>query len=197
MFKSNKPFLDFSLCVIFFHFSWQIGWPIFFTFEYDILHSNEFWTSIVSTSSCLFQAITFILWQRYSEKRGSSLLIFYATMLMAFTPFFYLLSKSMLHIVLLSVVSGSAISGITLLLLNNLYEVVPDSDRTTYIAFYTIMTNITLMFAPILGMKLKSATNIYFALFIVGVLRVLSSISFYIRYRKYKNIIINKKSLEF
>jgi MFS family permease len=188
MFKCNKPFLDFSLCVIFFHFSWQMGWPIFFTYEYDILHSNEFWTSIVSTSSCLFQAITFILWQRYSEKRGSSLLIFYAAMLMAFTPFFYLLSKSMLHIVLLSVISGSAISGTTLLLLNNLYEVVPDSDRTTYIAFYTVMTNITLMFAPILGMKLKSATNIYFALFIVGVLRILSSIAFYIRYRKYKNI---------
>ena len=127
---------------------------------------------------------TLLSWSHYKDKWEA----FIETMLMAFTPFFYLLSKSMLHIVLLSVISGSAISGTTLLLLNNLYEVVPDSDRTTYIAFYTIMTNITLMFAPILGMKLKSATNIYFALFIVGVLRILSSIAFYIRYRKYSVI---------
>ena len=195
MFKKNKPFLDFSLCVIFFHFTWQMGWPIFFTFEYDVLHSNEFWTSIVSTSSCIFQAVTYILWQKYSEKKGNRLLIFYATMLMAFTPFIYLISKSMLNVALLSVVSGSAVSGVTLLLLNNLYEVAPDSDRTTYIALYTIITNITLMFAPILGMKLKAATNIYFALLIVGILRILASIAFYLRYKKYKKLLLKKSAI--
>lgn len=186
LFKNNRPFLDFSLCVIFFHFTWQMGWPLFFTYEYDVLKSNEFWTSIVSTVSCLTQALTFIRWQRYSEKKGNNLLIFYATMLMAFTPFLYLLSKSMLYVAIFNIVSGTAMSGITLLLLNNLYEVAPDCDRTTYIAFYTIITNLTLMIAPILGMKLKLATNVYFALLIVGILRILSSFTFYIRYRKYK-----------
>ncbi|MDV3429289.1 MAG: MFS transporter [Bacillota bacterium] len=187
MFKGNKPFLNFSLCVIFFHFTWQMGWPIFFTYEYDVLHSNEFWTSISSTANCIFQAVTFILWQKYSEKKGNKLLIFYAAMLMAITPFAYLISRSMIHIALLSIVSGSAVSGTTLLLLNNLYETVPDADRTTYIALYTIITNITLMFAPVLGMRLKAAMNIYFALLIVGILRILASFAFYLRYRKYKN----------
>lgn len=190
MFKNNKHFITFSLCVVFFHFTWQMGWPIFFTYEYDILHSNEFWTSISSTANCIFQAITFILWQKYSEKKGNRLLIFYAALLMAITPFVYLISRSMIHIVLLSIISGSAVSGTTLLLLNNLYETVPDADRTTYIAFYTVITNITLMIAPVLGMKLKAATDIYFALLIVGILRVLASFAFYLRYKKYKKAIV-------
>lgn len=188
LFKNNRPFIDFCICVVFFHFTWQMGWPVFFTYEYEYLNSNEFWTSIVSTVSCLTQALTFIMWQKLSEKKGNKILIFYSTLLMAFSPFMYLISKSMLSVALLNIVIGVALSGIILLLLNNLYEVSPDADRTIYIAFYTIITNITLMIAPLVGMKLKSMTNIYTALLIIGILRILSSFSFYIRYKKYKNI---------
>jgi MFS family permease len=168
---SNKRFLDYSICVVIFHFAWQMGWALFFTYEYDVLHSNESWSSIIATVSCIAQAITFPLWQRLSEKKGNAFAIFVA-------------------ILFLNIVTGSAVAGTTLLLLSNLYESAPNKDRTLYIAVYTVMTNITLMFSPLIGMKLKGLTNIYIALIVVGVLRLLSSLAFYLRYKKYKGSVL-------
>lgn len=183
---SNKKFLDYCLCVVAFHFAWQMGWPIFFSYEYDVLHSNESWASIISTVACISQAITFPLWQKLSEKKGNAFAIAVAIFLMSITPFLYLISTTIYHIIFFSAITGAAVAGTILLLLSNLYEAAPNEDRTLYIAIYTVITNVTLMFAPILGMKLKGLTNIYIALFIVGVLRFLSAIGFYLRYLKYR-----------
>jgi MFS family permease len=183
---SNKQFLDYCICVVIFHFSWQMGWPLFFSYEYDILHSNEFWSSLIATVSCVAQAITFPLWQKLSEKKGNAFSISIAIFLMGITPFLYLISNKIYHIVIFNIITGSAVAGTTLLLLNSLFETAPNKDRTLYIGVYTVITNITLMFSPILGMKLKVLTNIYTALLIVGILRLLSAIVFYFRYLKYK-----------
>lgn len=183
---SNRKFFDFCICVMFFHFAWQMGWPLFFSYEVDTLHSNELWSSIISTVSCIAQALTFPLWQKLSEKRGNEVSIFAAVFLMGVTPFLYLLSTRIYHVAIFTVVTGAAVAGTTLLLLSNLYSSAPNENRTLYIGIYTIITNITLAFAPILGMKLKSLTNINTALLIVGILRISSSIAFYLRYVKCK-----------
>lgn len=187
MTTSNKRFLHYCICVVMFHFAWQMGWPLFFSYEVDILHSNESWTALITTVSCIAQAITFPLWQKLSEKKGNEFSIFLAIFIMGLTPFMYMISTNIIHVVLFNFVTGSAVAGTTLLLLNNLYESAPNENRTLYIGIYTVLTNITLMAAPILGMNLKHWTNIYIALFIVGSLRLLSSIAFFMRYRAYKH----------
>jgi MFS family permease len=183
---SNRRFLDYCICAVIFHFAWQMGWAIFFTYEYDILHSNELWSSIIATISCLSQALTFPMWQKLSEKKGNTFAITLAVFLMSITPFLYLISTSIIHVVIFSAITGAAVAGTILLLLNNLYESAPNEDRTLYIGIYTVLTNITLMFAPILGMKLKGLTNIYTALAVVGFLRFLSAVVFYFRHLKCK-----------
>lgn len=186
MVVSNKSFLHFCICVMIFHFAWQMGWALFFSYEVDILHSNESWTSLESAVSLIVQAITFPLWQKLAEKKGNTYALFWAILLMACCPFFYIISRNMYHVLLFTVVTGSAVAGTTLLLLSSLYETAPNENRTLYIGVYTIITNITLMFAPILGMKLKSLTNIYIALVVVGTLRLFGALAFFIRYRKSK-----------
>lgn len=188
MLKENKAFFDFSICILLFHFAWQMGWPLFFSYEVDILHSNESWTSLTNTVSFIVQAATFPLWQKLAEKKGNNFTIFWAILFMACCPFFYMISSSMYHVVAFTIITGSATAGTTLLLLNTLYETSPDENRTVFIAVYTVLTNITLIFAPIIGMKLKNFTNIWIALCIVGILRLFSAFSFYFRYKKYKDI---------
>ncbi|MFL0269168.1 MFS transporter [Candidatus Clostridium radicumherbarum] len=183
---SNKKFLDFCICVVAFHFAWQMGWPLFFSYEVDILHSNESWTAIIGTVSFISQAIGFPLWQKLSEKKGNAISITFAILIMSITPFLYLISTHIYHIAIFNFFTGAAIAGTTLLLLNSLYEVAPNENRTLYIAVYTILTNITLMFAPILGVKLKAVTNIYTALLVVGILRLTSTLLFYFRHLKYR-----------
>ncbi|MFL0248391.1 MFS transporter [Candidatus Clostridium stratigraminis] len=183
---SNKKFLDFCICVVAFHFAWQMGWPLFFSYEVDILHSNESWTAIIGTVSFISQAIGFPLWQKLSEKKGNAISITFAIFIMSITPFLYLISKHIYQIAIFNFFTGAAIAGTTLLLLNSLYEAAPNENRTLYIAVYTILTNITLMFAPILGVKLKAVSNIYIALLVVGILRLTSTLLFYFRYLKYR-----------
>jgi MFS family permease len=183
---SNKKFLDYCICIVIFHFAWQMGWALFFTYEYDILHSNELWSSIIATVSCLSQALTFPMWQKLSEKKGNAFAITLAVLLMSVTPFLYLISRNIIHVVIFSTITGAAVAGTVLLLLSNLYEAAPNEDRTLYIGIYTVLTNITLMFAPILGMKLKALTNTYTALAVVGFLRFLAAVIFYFRYLKHK-----------
>jgi MFS family permease len=180
---SNQKFLFYCICVFLFHFSWQLAWPIFFTYEVDILHSNESWTSMINTVSFITQAISFPIWQRVSEKKGNNFTIFLSTLLISFPPIAYtLLVKNMYHAVLVNIISGISVSGITLSLLNNLYEVTPNENRTLFIGVYTIVTNITLMFAPLIGMQLKEVVSIENALLIAGILRILASSSFLLRY---------------
>lgn len=183
MIISNKRFLVFCICVFAFHFAWQLAWPLFFTYEVDVLHSNESWTSLINTVSFITQAISFPLWQKLSEKKGHGFTLFLSTLLISFPPISYaLLVHNMVHAVLTNIISGIAISGIMLSLLNNLYEVAPNENRTMYIAIYTILTNVTLMIAPLLGMQLKGIVSITSALFISGILRILASSLFLLRH---------------
>lgn len=184
--KSQKKFIDFCVPVVLFHFAWQMGWPIFFSYEYDVLHTNEAWAALEAAVSLIFQAIAYVKWQKLSEKKGNYLVMFFAIVSMGMCPFLYSISTHIWQIVIFTALTGSATAGTVLLLSNNLYETAPDENRTLYIAIYTVLTNITLMVAPILGMELKACLNIYYALIIVGILRLLSSSLFYIRYRKYK-----------
>jgi MFS family permease len=126
------------------------------------------------------------MWQKLSEKKGNAFAITLAVFLMSITPFLYLISTNIIHVVIFSAITGAAVAGTVLLLLSNLYEAAPNEDRTLYIGIYTVLTNITLMFAPILGMKLKGLTDIYTALAVVGFLRFLSAVVFYFRHLKYK-----------
>ena len=190
MFKivsSNKKFLNFSICVVIFHFAWQMGWPLFFTYEYDVLHSNEFWTSIIATASFIFQTIAFIYWQKFSEKKGNTYAMFITAFLMAFCPFLYLFATHIYQVVFFNIITATAYAGTFLMLTNNLFESAPDENRTIYIAFYTIITNITLVVAPLLGMQLKHIFDVRTALTIDGCLRLFAGFIFYLRYRKYKN----------
>lgn len=183
--KSDKSFVEYCICVVIFHFAWQMGWPIFFSYEVDILHSNESWTSIITMVSLITQAVSYPFWQKLSEKKGNSYAIFWAIFFMACCPFSYMIAKSMYYVVVFTIITGFSVAGTSLLLLNNLYETAPDNNRTLYIAVYTIITNVTLMIAPILGMKLKNWTNIYTALFVVGILRLIGALAFYVRHRRY------------
>jgi Na+/melibiose symporter-like transporter len=183
MLWSNKAFVIFCLCAVFFQFGWVIGWPLFFTYEMDILHSNESLASFSSTFACLIQAFAFPVWQKLCERKGNTFIIIICAFLLALTPLFYLVAKNMYYIIAFQTVSATATAGITLLLMNNLFEVCPDKNRTTYIGVYTVLLNIAIVIAPIIGMNIKQIFNLRDALVVVAILRTLSGIAFVLRYR--------------
>ncbi|MBZ4662681.1 MAG: transporter [Caloramator sp.] len=181
---NQREYLIFITTVIIFHFTWQMGWPLFLTYEVDYLHTNEFWASIISTINGLAMAFGYRFWGRFSKHHGNSLALTLATVGMSFAPFMYAMSTKIYHVAYFVVITGLSVSGTMLLLLNSLYEVAPRENRTSYIAFYNLVTNITLVIAPWVGMKLYQVTTIRTALIIVGVLRFISGMLFILRHRR-------------
>ncbi|MCX7694773.1 MAG: MFS transporter [Caloramator sp.] len=180
----NKEYLIFITTVIIFHFTWQMGWPLFLTYEVDYLHTNEFWASIISTINGLAMAFGYRFWGRFSKNRGNSLALTLAAVGMSFAPFMYAMSTKIYHVAYFVVITGLSVSGTMLLLINSLYEVAPRENRTSYIAFYNLVTNITLVIAPWVGMKLYRVTTIRIALVIVGILRFISGMLFILRHKR-------------
>ncbi|GFR34244.1 MFS transporter [Thermobrachium celere] len=187
--KNQREYLIFIAIVVAFHFTWQMAWPLLLTYEVDYLHTNEFWTSIISTINGLAMAFGYRFWGKFSRKKGNAVALTISAIGMSFAPFLYALSTKIYHITYFVVITGLSVSGVMLLLLNSLFEVAPRENRTSYIAFYNLLTNITLVIAPWVGMKLYKLTTIKTALIIIGVLRFISGLLFLIRHKKaYKKV---------
>ena len=188
MFK-QKNYINFMICVVAFHFTWQMAWPVFLTYEVDYLHSNEMWSAIISTISGLGTTFGYYFWRKFTDKHGNSLGIAIAVLGMGTCPLLYNLTTHIRQVAYFTGLIGFSCAGILLILLNTLYEVAPRENRTTYIAFYNLSTNITLVIAPWVGMQLYSMLGIKTALFIIGILRLSTSLLFFKRHKSQNNSI--------
>lgn len=184
---AHKEYLIFIICVIVFHFSWQMGWSLFLIDEVDVLHSNELWSGIISTVNSAFMVIGYIYWRKFVEKRGNSLGIALSSIGTALCPIFYAMSTKIYHVAIFTALIGFTYSGVQLILLNTLFETSPRENRTSYIVIYNLATNITLLFAPWVGLEIYKLSTLYTALLIVGGFRFLAVFLFFIRSIKIKN----------
>ncbi len=181
---TNKPFIDYVICIALFNIVWQMGWPVLFSYEYNVLHSNEFWTSLITIVSSLVQTFTYIFWYKFSKKRGYDLPLAISAFLLSLVPLVYAVSTHMYQIVLLNLLSGLGVSGINLFSLNNLYEVIPKNNKTPYITFFSITGTVTLIFTPSIGIFIKDHIGFFSTLILISILRVLASSLFFVRYKK-------------
>ena len=178
---THKEYVIFIICVIVFHFSWQMGWSLFLIDEVDVLHSNELWSGVISTVNSAFMVIGYIYWRKFVEKRGNSLGIAISAIGTALCPILYAMSTKIYHVAIFTALIGFTYSGVQLILLNTLFETSPRENRTSYIALYNLATNITLLFAPWVGLKIYKITSLSTALLIVGGFRFFSVFLFFIR----------------
>jgi MFS family permease len=185
----QKGYVVFMICVMIFNFTWQMGWPLFLTYEVDYLHTNEMWSAILATASGICSAFGFAYWRKFSEKRGTALALTVSSIGLAINPILEAMTNHISQILYFNGIIGFANAGLNLVLLNSLYEVAPRENRTSYIAFYNLATNITLVIAPWAGMQIYKFVDIRTSLVIVGILRLLASGIFFIRQRKQKPVL--------
>lgn len=185
MFK-HKNYMYFIICTIVFNFAWQMGWPVFLTYEYNYLHSNEMWSGLNTTINGICTAIGYVYWRRLSEKIGTAKTLAFGTAGVALAPVFYVISTSIVHISIFSSIIGFFSASTLLVLISTLYEVAPVENRTAYIAFYNLVTNLTLIAAPWVGMEIYKVTDIWTTFIIVAAFRFFASLLFFIRQKKLK-----------
>lgn len=182
----QKKFITFLICSVMFHFGWQMGWPLFSIYTIKILGANESWLSIITITGGASAIIASARWAKFADKKGNSLGLALATLGMSVTPILYAFSRSLIQLVFFNIIVGMCVAGTILILFNLLLEVTPDKNRTVYIAIYNIVINVSAAIAPLFSVWLKDMTSIYFTLILVGVLRMIGSLAFFVRNTKLK-----------
>lgn len=176
---SNKKFLLFTFASLFFHIGWIGAQPLFNIYTIKILKADETWLATISIASAISSIWAYTQWPKFADKRGNNVALALAIIGMGVTPFLYAICNSLWLLVLFNVLIGVSVAGTVLLLFNILLEIIPNENRTIYIAIYNTLIAIISGIAPILGVKIMDITNITIALIAVGTVRLISTIFFY------------------
>ena len=179
---SNKPFLIFCLCGFVFHLTWQMGWPLYFIYYVDYARLNEFQIGLISVATGLTQFLSYSIWNRLIEKKGSNLIIVMGAAGLAVNPFCFTTLWSFPMILLINIFVGIFIAGFNLTLFCSLLETLPTQNKTVYISVFNTLTNVTGFIAPLIGVWLYNHTSIYLALGLIGAFRVSATLFYIVRW---------------
>ncbi len=186
---SNKPFITFCICGFAFHLVWQMGWPLYFIYYADYAKLNEFQLGLVNVAYGLTQFLSYSMWSRLIDKKGSSLMIIFGAAGMASSPLIFTSLWSFPIILLINVFLGIFMAGFNLSLFINLLETLPEGKKTVYISVFNTLTNITGFIAPLIGVWLYIHTNIFLALGLIGVFRVCATLLYVLRWWKTRGLL--------
>lgn len=180
---ANKPFMEFTLVSLIFHFAWQMAWPIFFIYHVDYLHANEAWLSYIGVVNSLASVVTFSFWRKIIDKRGVKWTVMIGAAGLAFNPILTVSARSLFVVLLVNIGVGLTSASFQLSLFQNLMEVVPSRGKTMNIAIYTAMISISGFISPMIGVWIYQMTSIHVSMVFNGFLRFAAVGLFYWRYR--------------
>ncbi|MCT4661476.1 MAG: MFS transporter [Tissierellales bacterium] len=180
----QKGLMSFMACSLLFHFGWQMGWPLFSIYQINVLKADEGWLSMITIVASLASIFSVTLWSKFADKYSNTLTLSIATLGMSITPILYTFASSVEVLTVLNILPGICTAGTLLILFNLMLEVVPSENRIIYIAIYTTLINLSAAISPVIGIWIKEQTSIYVVLLVVGVLRMIGSIAFFIRSKR-------------
>lgn len=171
-------FLRFTLTSLFFHFAWQVAWPLFTLYQTKVLGANNLWISILNLSNTGGSLLGYGFWTRHMQKNGSLKTLFTSTLGIFIVPLVYAFSTSLYTIAFFNIVTGAIFSGVMLSLFNALLDMTPEERKTTYIGYYNTAINASAIFAPMAGVALLNAFGYQAAFLTSAALRLAGSLAF-------------------
>ncbi len=183
---TNKEFRIFIILSFIFHVSWQMGWPLFFIYQVDVVGINEAWLSYVNVAVGFAGILTYTMWGKVIEKKGAKFVLIIGTLGLAVNALTIILVKSQYMLLIQSTLTGLTFSAFSLAIFENLIEVVPKKNKTINIALYTTLINISQFVSPMVGVWFYKHTSIIISLGFIGAFRLFASILFFFRYLKGK-----------
>lgn len=176
----NRPYVTFLVCAFVFQFGWQMAWPIFNIYNVKIAGATAFWISLFTVCSQIGQIVSFKWWGRYSEKYGHARALLLSCIGMGLTTTITIFSTNLYYLLLTNFISGIALSGITLLLFNELLAVSPIEERTNGIAYYQLMVGAVGFISPQVGVLLYETLGLSFSMNVSTIIRIIGGILFFL-----------------
>lgn len=177
----EKPYRDFLGSTLLLYFGWQMGWPLFLKYQVTHLGANNSWMSYFNLVSSVVSFFAYPFWGRFSDRRGPRTALIYASAGLGLVPIFFSLSTTLSAVLLINLYTGVVASGLNLLLFNGLLEVSPVEGRTTSIAFYNTLVNLSATVAPVVAMSLYQSVGVHRALYVAAAFRFLGALAIYLK----------------
>ncbi|NLV36970.1 MAG: MFS transporter [Clostridiaceae bacterium] len=184
----NKPFVILCICGFFYHFTWQMAWPVFFIYNTGYAHLNELQLAALSFASGAAQFLSFSLWNKFLAKRGNSFGVFIAAFGVALSPLPYVMLLNFPLLVMANILTGFALAGLNLTLFLNLLDTLPEDNKTIHISLFNTLTSITGFIAPMVGLWIYGQTSIFLTMGIATAARLTASMGYFLRWRSQKKI---------
>jgi len=168
----------FSVSAIIYIFAWQAAWPIYTKVKVDTLLATNTMMSIDTIVGAIGSLFGFQLWARIADHKGTGWTVFASALMLALTPYCWIYAPNMTWVYVYDLVGGVATAGFQQSAFNRLLELVPENGRQRAIAIYTTLSQVSAIFAPIIGMMLYTAVPFGLCMFIMGSVRVVGSLCF-------------------
>jgi len=189
----NRRFLFFAVVVIMFYITWRMDGTIFYLSQVKYLGLSEFWLSASNAATTVAQIISIPIWTKLNERMGVRFGLIFGAFGLVLSPLCIVLPLSaegmtriILHVVLRFVVDFS-FTTVTLNLLQNLLQVIPEKNRTLSIAVYNTLIAIVGSFMPMVGVRIYTAfgadqTAMVKTMLLMGGVRIISLLAMIYRW---------------
>jgi|GEM_PF-481835 len=174
----GRSYYLFSVSAIIYIFAWQAAWPIYTKVKVDTLLATNTMMSIDTIVGAIGSLFGFQLWARIADHKGTGWTVFASALMLALTPYCWIYAPNMTWVYVYDLVGGVATAGFQQSAFNRLLELVPENGRQRAIAIYTTLSQVSAIFAPIIGMMLYTAVPFGLCMFIMGSVRVVGSLCF-------------------
>lgn len=178
----DKEFRGFTLLAFLFHVSWQMAWPLFFLYQVNELHADEAWISYIAVTFGISSVVTYPFWGKIIAKKGAKSIIVVGTFGLAMNALTLPFIKSLPVLLIVNILTGLTFGAFMLGLFENLMQVLPKGNKTLNIAIYTTFINISGLISPLVGVAIYKMTSLSFTLILSGILRLVVTAFFIIRY---------------
>lgn len=177
----SKKFIYFNITSFIYYFTWIMAWPIFTVYKVNFLHANNGWMSIFTIVSSIGSILAFYKWADLSNKKGNGFTVALSALLLGFIPLMWATTKSLYVGAVFDFLGGIAVGGYNMLLLNWLLELLPPtSGKMSYIAVFTLITQIAAFIAPMFGMWLYTQIGYVVFMILTGIARIVVSILYFL-----------------
>jgi MFS family permease len=179
-YKLNQGRIYYLFCVsaIIYIFAWQSAWPIYMKVKADTLLATNTMMSVDAIVGAIGSLLGFRIFARFADRKGTAWTVFVSALMLAITPFFWIYAPNMNWVYVYDFIGGIATAGFQQSVFNRLLEIVPEQGRQRAIAIYTTLSQISAIFAPLLGMKVFSSISYEACMTLMGSIRILGSLCF-------------------
>ncbi|MCL2217013.1 MAG: MFS transporter [Defluviitaleaceae bacterium] len=190
----NRPFVIFTLLILFFHMTWQADWTLYFIGQANYLYMNELMLSFAPVAATIAQLITLKFWSKNNNRQGVELPLAYGMFGLSLCAIGIIVSVNLPLAIgrwvflAFHFIGHLGFATLALNLFQCLLKVADQEYRSLFISVYTCIITLSNAIMPVAGVALYRALGgnrqgLIYAFAIFFVLRVLAGVLWLIRCR--------------